>query len=114
MNIKIKLDEELIEFGTAIDDGDLDRALDYLESLPSGHLGAAAMWAKLAEYALEAQKLYIAIRCYGELNDISKVRYLQKIELTVIDHQQETGEDGINSLKAQAMLAQLRLAYLMK
>ena len=66
------------------------------------------MWAKLAEFALEAQKIHVAIRCYGELNDISKVRYLQKIEMAAIDHHQETGEDGVNSLKAQAMLAQLR------
>ena len=36
-NVPYQLDSELIEFGTAIDDGDLNRALDYLESLPPNH-----------------------------------------------------------------------------
>ena len=48
-NTPYKLDEELIEFGTAIDDGDLNRALDYLESLPEKHVGADAMWGTLGK-----------------------------------------------------------------
>ena len=48
-NVGYKLDEELIEFGTAIDDLDLNRALDYLESLPEDHTGIDAMWNSLAK-----------------------------------------------------------------
>ena len=103
-----RLDEELIEFGTAIDDGDLNRALSYLESLPTSHVGAEAMWSKLAKYAIDENQLAIAIRCYGQIGDIAKVRYLQKIEWISFVHHEETGEGKMTSLKARAMLAQLK------
>ena len=84
------------------------RALDYLESLPAGHVGGDAMWSKLAKFAVDEEQLAIAIRCYGQIGDIAKVRYLQKIEWISFVHQEETGETLMSSLKARAMLAQLR------
>ena len=106
-NVGYKLDEELIEFGTAIDDGDLNRALDYLESLPKEHQGADAMWKSLAKIAMENEIVHIAIRCFAAVGDIPKVRYLQKIEWIQITHEAETGQDGSESLEAKALLAQL-------
>ena len=106
-NVGYKLDEELIEFGTAIDDGDLNRALDYLESLPKEHQGADAMWKSLAKIAMEKEIVHIAIRCFAAVGDIPKVRYLQKIEWIQITHEAETGQDGNENLEAKALLAQL-------
>ena len=89
------LDEELIEFGTAIDDCDLNRALDYLESLPEEHSGIDAMWKSLAKIALDKEQMHIAIRCFAAVGDMSKVRYLQKVEWRQIFHEEESGQEKV-------------------
>jgi intraflagellar transport protein 172 len=62
------LDETLIEFGTALDDMDLSRAVAYLEQLPptgsGGDADTQAMWRQLATVAVENQVLPVAKR-YG-------------------------------------------------
>ena len=71
-NVPYPLDSDLIEFGTAIDDGDLNRALDYLESLPKNHQGAATMWKSLAKISLERENaIHIAI--HAAIGDFAKV-----------------------------------------
>ena len=45
--LSYELDEGLIEFGTAIDDGDFNRAIAYLESLEMSP-ETEAMWRTLA------------------------------------------------------------------
>ena len=71
------LDDQLIEFGTAVDDGDLVRALSYLERLDgSASGGSKGLWATLARISLESNEIRIASRCYAALGDIAKVRYL--------------------------------------
>lgn len=76
------LDDQLIEFGTAIEDGDLIRALSYLERLESKQSSAQSassakgLWATLARISLEVNELRIAARCYAALGDIAKVRFL--------------------------------------
>ena len=63
----------------------------------------------LGKIALDEYNLPIAIRCYGQLGDISKVRYLQKAEWVSLVHKEEhPGEDPMSSLKAKAMIAQLK------
>ena len=52
------LDEGLIEFGTAIDDGDLLRAMTFLESLELTP-EAEAMWRTLGRLAVDSQQLHI-------------------------------------------------------
>lgn len=59
--ISYALDEGLIEFGTAIDDGDFLRALVFLETLESGQ-ETEGMWRTLAELSLQARQLKIAER----------------------------------------------------
>ena len=38
-----------------------------------------AMWKTLSKLALEDRQLLIAERCYAALGDVSKVRYLKKV-----------------------------------
>ncbi|XP_063612068.1 intraflagellar transport protein 172 homolog [Penaeus indicus] len=98
------LDEGLIEFGTAVDDGDFLRAMNYLESLPMT-AEAETMWRTLARLTLEGRQLYIAERCFAALGDVSKVRYLQGINHIRQLIQENSGEDGVNHHEVQARLA---------
>ncbi|XP_071532014.1 intraflagellar transport protein 172 homolog [Panulirus ornatus] len=98
------LDEGLIEFGTAVDDGDYLRAMNYLETLPLT-AEAETMWRTLARLTVEGRHLYIAERCYAALGDVSKVRYLQRINQIRQQIQETTGEDGIQHYEVQARLA---------
>lgn len=77
LTAEVALDDQLIEFGTAIEDGDLIRALSYLERLDGQSPGGAkGLWSTLARISLDANELRIATRCYAALGDISKVRFL--------------------------------------
>ena len=59
--ISYTLDEGLIEFGTAIEDGDYLRALSFLETLEmSGE--SEAMWKTLGDLSLQDRRLKIAER----------------------------------------------------
>lgn len=74
---EIGLDDQLIEFGTAVEDSDWIRALSYLEKLESQSEGSAkGLWNTLARLTVEANDLRIAARCYAALGDIAKVRFL--------------------------------------
>lgn len=76
-NNEIALDDQLIEFGTAIEDGDLVRALSYLERLDSQSPDSAkGLWGTLARISLDSNELRIASRCYAAIGDIAKVRLL--------------------------------------
>ena len=59
--ISYTLDEGLIEFGTAIDDGDHLRALIFLETLEMTS-ETEAMWRTLGDLTLQARQLRIAER----------------------------------------------------
>ena len=83
-----ELDEGLIEFGTAIDDGDFNRAIAFLESLAMS-AETEAMWRTLAKLSLEGKQLAIAERCYAALGDVAKAKYLRETldigEAVVVD-----------------------------
>ena len=49
--------------------------LETLEMVPE----TEAMWKTLSKLALEDRQLLIAERCYAALGDVSKVRYLKKV-----------------------------------
>jgi intraflagellar transport protein 172 len=59
--VSYTLDEGLIEFGTAIDDGDFARAVAFLETLELSP-ETEAMWRTLSKLSLEARQLPIAER----------------------------------------------------
>ncbi|KAK7792281.1 hypothetical protein R5R35_013312 [Gryllus longicercus] len=72
-----ELDEGLVEFGTAIHDNDLGRAVTFLETL-GDKPEAEGMWTNLASIALELNKLHVAERCYAALGDVSRTHYLRR------------------------------------
>ena len=69
------LDEGLIEFGSALDERDYDRAISLLESLEMTP-ETEGMWKTLSNTALKDRKLVIAERCAAAMGDISRTRYL--------------------------------------
>lgn len=71
-----ELDSSLVEFGTAVHDNDLARAVLFVESLGS-RPEAEGMWQNLAGIALAAHDLRVAARCYAALGDVAKTYYLQ-------------------------------------
>ncbi|XP_067032279.1 intraflagellar transport protein 172 homolog isoform X2 [Acropora muricata] len=104
--ISYTLDEGLIEFGTAVDDGDFVRAVTFLESLEMS-LETEAMWKTLSRLALEARQLHIAERCFAALGDVSKAKALQQINKIAEQSAEEMGGDGTNHVRVRAKLAVL-------
>uniref|UniRef100_A0A3B4BGA9 Intraflagellar transport protein 172 homolog n=1 Tax=Periophthalmus magnuspinnatus TaxID=409849 RepID=A0A3B4BGA9_9GOBI len=100
------LDEGLIEFGTAIDDGDYDRATAFLETLDMT-TETEAMWKTLSKLALEARQLHIAERCFAALGDVSTVRFLHQINQIADKVEKEMGGDGTTYYQVQAKVATL-------
>lgn len=76
--INYTLDEGLIEFGTAIEDGDYVRAVSFLETLEMTP-ETEAMWKTLSKIAIENNQLFIAERCFAALGDVSRARYLHNV-----------------------------------
>ncbi|XP_037068847.1 intraflagellar transport protein 172 homolog [Pollicipes pollicipes] len=99
------LDEGLIEFGTAIDDGDLLRAMNFLESLELTP-EAEAMWRTLGRLAVESEQLHIAERCFAALGDVSKAKYLREIIMLAEQVAQKLGHgDGMDFYEVKARMA---------
>ena len=84
------LDESLIEFRTAMEERDLDRACDLLERTALNP-GTEVMWSTLAEVSLQDMKLFIAGRCYAALGDVAKVNALQHIHELAAAASKESG-----------------------
>ena len=102
--LSYELDEALIEFGTAIDDGDFNRAVAYLQSLESGAPETEAMWQTLAKLSLESRQLHVAEICYASLGDVSKAKFLRET-LNVADSAAENfGGDGMEAPEVWARL----------
>ncbi|KAF7654055.1 hypothetical protein LDENG_00075250, partial [Lucifuga dentata] len=100
------LDEGLIEFGTAVDDGDYDRATAFLETLVMSS-ETEAMWKTLSKLALEARQLHIAERCFAALGDISTARFLHQTNKIADKVSQDMGGDGTTFYQVQARMAML-------
>lgn len=101
--LSYELDEGLIEFGTAVDDGDFNRAVQYLEKLEMT-AETEAMWRTLARMSLESRQLHIAERCYAALGDVSKAKYLRET-LNVADVAADSfGGDGMDAPEVWARL----------
>uniref|UniRef100_A0A672FWM1 Intraflagellar transport protein 172 homolog n=1 Tax=Salarias fasciatus TaxID=181472 RepID=A0A672FWM1_SALFA len=104
--VTYQLDEGLIEFGTAVDDGDLHRAMAFLETLESSP-ETESMWKTLSRLAVDARQLCIAERCFAALGDVSTVRFLHQTNQIADRVEQETGEDGTEYYQVRARLAAL-------
>nr|CAH8871752.1 unnamed protein product [Trichobilharzia regenti] len=75
-SVSYALDDGLIEFGTAMEDGDFERAVLFLESLEVTP-ETKSMWNKLAFASLKSENLLIAEQCFAALGCVSKSRYLR-------------------------------------
>ncbi|XP_077991845.1 intraflagellar transport protein 172 homolog [Glandiceps talaboti] len=104
--ISYTLDEGLIEFGTATDDGDYSRAVAFLETLEMSS-ETEAMWKTLSKLSLEAKQLHIAERCYAALGDVSKARYLRNVNKAAEEAKKDIGGDGTHHYVVRAKLAVL-------
>ncbi|XP_060552918.1 intraflagellar transport protein 172 homolog [Ruditapes philippinarum] len=102
--ISYTLDEGLIEFGTAIDDGDLERAVAFLETLEMS-AETEAMWKTLSKLAMEDRQLHIAERCYAALGDVAKARFMKETFRIAEEVAKNTGGDGFNNYRVRARMA---------
>lgn len=100
------LDEGLVEFGTALNDGDFGRAVTYLESL-GDKPAAKAMWHNLANIALIQQNLRVAQRCFAALGNASKTYYLYETIKVGERYEESTGQPEIQCPEVRARLALL-------
>uniref|UniRef100_A0A4W5KBN0 Intraflagellar transport protein 172 homolog n=1 Tax=Hucho hucho TaxID=62062 RepID=A0A4W5KBN0_9TELE len=108
--VSYTLDEGLIEFGTAIDDGDYYRATAFLETLEMSS-ETEAMWKTLSKLSLEARQLHIAERCFAALGDVSKARFLNQTNKIADQVSKEYGGDGTEFYQVKARLAMLDKNY---
>ena len=88
--VSYTLDEGLIEFGSAIEEYDYDRAITLLESLEMTP-ETEGMWKTLCDTALKNKQFLIAERCAAAIGDISRARYLHQIN----DLIQEENDYGV-------------------
>lgn len=100
------LDEGLVEFGTALNDGDFGRAVTYLESL-GDKPAAKAMWHNLANIAMVQQNLRVAQRCFAALGNASKTYYLWETIKIGEKYEETTGGSETQCPEVRARLALL-------
>ncbi|XP_061900790.1 intraflagellar transport protein 172 homolog isoform X2 [Entelurus aequoreus] len=100
------LDESLIEFGTAVNDGDYGAVTAFLETLEMSP-ETEAMWKTLRNLALEARQVHIAERCFAALGDVSTLRYLHQTNQIAEKVSQEMGGDGMAFYQVQVRMAML-------
>ncbi|OWF38575.1 intraflagellar transport protein 172 homolog [Mizuhopecten yessoensis] len=108
--ISYTLDEGLIEFGTAIDDGDFERAVSFLETLEMS-AETEAMWKTLSKLSMEDRRLHIAERCYSALGDIAKARYMKETFRIAEEIAQSTGGDGFSNYRVRARFSIMEKRY---
>ena len=77
--VSYTLDESLIQFGSALDEKDFEKAIALLDLL-NVTSETESMWQTLSTVALKEHQLHIAQRCYAALGDVSKTRYIRSIE----------------------------------
>ncbi|XP_027706181.1 intraflagellar transport protein 172 homolog isoform X2 [Vombatus ursinus] len=104
------LDEGLIEFGTAIDDGNYTRAAAFLETLEMTP-ETEAMWKTLSKLALEVRQLHIAERCFSALGHVAKARFLHETNEIADQVSREYGGEGTDFYQVRARLAMLEKNY---
>eukprot|EP00667_Euglena_gracilis_P000220 EG_transcript_220 len=90
------LDEALIEFGSAMENDDYDRACGLLEQITMTP-ETEAMWQTLSQVALSHGRLLIAERCFAALGDVAKAKALNHInqlaEKAREEHHRNYGSD---------------------
>ncbi|CAD2220997.1 hypothetical protein, conserved [Angomonas deanei] len=100
------LDESMIEFGTAMEQKDYNRACELLEGLALTP-ETEVMWTTLSQIAMQELKLKVAERCFAALGDIARVTALQNINEMASKASKESkgATDGYDHYTVQAGLA---------
>ncbi|VDM52610.1 unnamed protein product [Angiostrongylus costaricensis] len=103
--VAYELDNVQIDFASAIDAGDLDKAAAFLDHYNVDD--SYTLWNKVGQLALEQNNFFIAQRCFAALGDFARAvavfRIMELAELTA----KELGGDGMQSYKVRARVAQL-------
>lgn len=76
--VRYVLDETLIDFGAALEEGDLGRAMATLQPLELTP-EIAAQWRQLADSAIAAGHLAVAERCCAAVGNVARSRYLRNV-----------------------------------
>ena len=98
--------EELIEFGTAVDDRDYGKAMEILEGMEVNPQ-SEAMWQQLQTMCLDNWNLAMAERCSAALGDVSRARYLRKV-VKLADKAREQGVDPRDHWMVRWKMLQLK------
>ena len=106
--VSYELNEALIAFGSAVEDGDLNAACVMLERLELTS-ETESMWEQLSQLALQREDLATAERCFGAVGNVSKARYLHKVNNMIGAVEAESGipGSGPNHFRVQSKLAVL-------
>jgi intraflagellar transport protein 172 len=106
--VSYQLNEALIAFGSAVDDGDLHGACAMLERLELT-AETESMWEQLSQLALQREDLSTAERCFGAVGNVSKARYLHKVNNLISEVEAESGipDSGVQHFRVQSKLAVL-------
>uniref|UniRef100_T1KB24 Uncharacterized protein n=2 Tax=Tetranychus urticae TaxID=32264 RepID=T1KB24_TETUR len=73
----IILDDVLLEFDTALEDGDLRRAMSFLETCELSP-ESEAMWKQLANVALQSSDISVAERAYAAIGDVTRASFFRQ------------------------------------
>ena len=100
--VEYELDEALINFGGCLERKLYGKAIDILEELPLTP-ETEAMWRSLAEVAFhDYTALAVVERCYAVLGDVSKARYIGKVQelidekLTEVESEMLAARNGVD------------------
>ncbi|MCQ2816330.1 MAG: hypothetical protein MJ252_03590 [archaeon] len=72
------LDDGLIDFSTAVDENNLNKAVKILENLEMSS-DTESHWKTLAGLAIQQKNLPVAERCYAAVGSYSKANYIKKV-----------------------------------
>lgn len=87
------LDESLINFGSAIENREHEKAMDILDALDLSP-DVLAMWQQLSAVAISSGDLRIAQRCAAAMGDIGMCRYLGQIKDIKMNAEENMGIRG--------------------
>jgi intraflagellar transport protein 172 len=101
------LDEGLIEFGTACDDRNYEKAIDILDNLEMS-TEVEAMWKQLKDMALQIGELAIAKRCAAAIGDVALSKYISEVLEIKKQAEEDMGIRGADHYLVRSKLSLLQ------
>ncbi|GMT33310.1 hypothetical protein PFISCL1PPCAC_24607, partial [Pristionchus fissidentatus] len=105
--VAYELDNTQIEFGTALENLDFERAVAFLEKTRGDSSDTYSMWRQVGEMALGRQKLLVAQRCFAAIGDVARVNLLQRTIEMASEAAERIGGDGTADAGVRANIAKL-------